>query len=213
MNDVEFAIGYTFRDKNLLRRALTLKGADEHFNNESLECLGDSLVGFVAARKFFFDGLDEGGITARKKAVVNDRALEEVSRSLGLDEAIVRPRGAEGNKKAVPSAYEAIAAAIYLDGGMEAAEAFILSTLNFSREESDYIALLQEALQAAHLPLPAYSHGMDVGEGGEHDFIVEVEACGKKFSGRGQNTAEARRSAAGRAYKALFGGGRAQPGK
>ena len=49
INDVERALGYDFSDASLLRRALTLKGADEHFNNESLECLGDSLIGFVAA--------------------------------------------------------------------------------------------------------------------------------------------------------------------
>ena len=146
MSDTEQALGYIFKDKQILRRALTLKGADEHFNNEALECLGDSLIGFVAAKKFYLDGLSEGGITARKKSVVNDRALTEVSVALGLDAALVKPKGGEGNKKAIPSAYEAVAAAIYLDGGMEEAESFILRTLNFTREEQDYIALLQEAV-------------------------------------------------------------------
>lgn len=205
MNDIQRAIGYTFRDENLLRRALTLKGADERFNNESLECLGDSLIGFVAARKFYADGLDEGGITARKKCVVNDRALTEVSLSLGLDKALIRPKGGEGNKKAVPSVYEAVAAAIYLDGGMGEAEKFILRTLDFNREESDYIALLQEALQAAKKPLPVYSHGVDTGEGGIHDFSVTVQAEGLTFTGRGPNTALARRAAAKAAYVTLFG--------
>lgn len=187
MNDIQSALGYAFKDGELLRRALTLKGVDERFNNESLECLGDSLIGFVAACKFYADGLDEGGITARKKAVVNDRALTEVSRSLGLDKALIKPKGAFNNKKAVPSAYEAVAAAIYLDGGMEQAQAFILRTLDFSREERDYIALLQEALQ-------------------EHDFVVTVQAEGLTFIGRGGNTAAAKRDAAERAYRALFGG-------
>ena len=68
MNDIQSALGYAFKDGEFLRRALTLKGADENFNNESLECLGDSLIGFVAACNFYADGLDEGGITARKKA-------------------------------------------------------------------------------------------------------------------------------------------------
>ena len=205
MNNIQSALGYAFKDGELLRRALTLKGADERFNNESLECLGDSLIGFVAACKFYADGLDEGGITARKKAVVNDRALTEVSRSLGLDKALIKPKGAFNNKKAVPSAYEAVAAAIYLDGGMEQAQAFILRTLDFSREERDYIALLQEALQARRSPLPAYSHGLDEGEGGQHDFVVTVQAEGFTFIGRGGNTASAKRDAAERAYRALFG--------
>lgn len=207
MNDTEAALGYKFKDKELLRRALTLKGANERFNNESLECLGDSLIGFIVARKFYMDGLDEGGITERKKSVVNDRALAEVSRSLGLDKAMIRPKGAEGNKKAVPSVYEAVAAAIYLDGGMEAAESFICRTLDFSREERDYIALLQEALQAERKPLPSYSHGVDEGAEGGHDFMISVTAEGATFYGRGGNTATAKRAAAKAAYTALFGRG------
>lgn len=203
-DSLERVLGYTFKDKSLLRRALTLKGTDEHFNNESLECLGDSLIGFLAARKFYLDGLDEGGITARKKAVVNDRALSEISRSLGLDGALIRPKGGQINKKAVPSVYEAVVAAIYMDGGMTAAEEFVARTLDFSREERDYIALLQEALQARRNPLPVYSHGPDEGSGDRHDFIVTVTALGRSFSGRGENIAEARRAAAKAAYEGLF---------
>ena len=205
MNDVERALGYEFADGELLRRALTLKGADEHFNNESLECLGDSLIGFVVAEKFYRQGLDEGGITARKKSVVNDRALAEVSRALGLDAAIIRPKGVFANKKAVPSAYEAVAAAIYLDGGMHAAKDFILRTLDFDRREKDYIAMLQEALQGRGLPLPVYSHGLDEGRDGEHDFVVTVRARDMSFYGRGPNTAAARRAAAKAACETLFG--------
>lgn len=204
MTDIERALGYTFRDVTLLRRALTLKGVDEHFNNESLECLGDSLIGFVVAEKFFLDGLDEGGITARKKSVVGDRALAEVSRSLGLDSALIRPRDGGGNKKAVPSAYEAVAAAVYLDGGMEAAKNFILRTLDFSRDERDYIALLQEALQAERRPLPVYSHGTDCGTPAAHDFSVTVSVQGAEYVGRGGNTASAKRAAARAAYLDLF---------
>ena len=205
MTDLERALGYEFKDKSLLRRALTLKGADEHFNNESLECLGDSLIGFVAAEKFFAEGLDEGGITSRKKCVVNDRALTQISLSLGLDRALIKPKGQFNNKKAIPSAYEAITAAIYLDGGMEEAKSFIMRTLDFEREERDYIALLQEALQANRRPLPVYSHGVDMGEGDRHDFAVTVQAEGLTFVGRGANTASAKRAAARAAYAALFG--------
>ncbi len=204
LKDIQRALGYTFRDESLLRRALTLKGADEHFNNESLECLGDSLIGFVAAEKFYLEGLDEGGITSRKKGVVNDRALTRVSLSLGLDKALVRPKGGEGNKKAIPSAYEAVAAAIYLDGGMDAAKNFISRTVDFSRRENDYIAMLQEALQAGRRPLPEYSHGLDEGGDGGHSFVVTVTVGERTFCGRGGNTAEAKRDAARQAYSALF---------
>ena len=110
MKELQRALGYTFSDETILRRALTLKGANERFNNESLECLGDSLIGFVVACKFYDEGLDEGGITERKKSAVNDRALAEVSVKLGLDKALIKPKGEFKNKKAVPSAYEAVAA-------------------------------------------------------------------------------------------------------
>ena len=204
IEDIEKSAGYIFKDKSLARRALTLKGADEKFNNERLECLGDAVIGFIVAEKFFSQGLDEGGITERKKAVVCDEALGETAKKLGLDKELVKPKGVFNNKKAVPSAYEALAAAIYLDGGMEAAKAFVARTLDFSRSRQDYITLLQEGLQGAGKALPEYSHGEDNGSGDEHDFIVCVTADGKKFSGRGRNTAAAKREAARAAYISLF---------
>ena len=204
MKELQRALGYTFSDETILRRALTLKGANERFNNESLECLGDSLIGFVVACKFYDEGLDEGGITERKKSAVNDRALAEVSVKLGLDKALIKPKGEFKNKKAVPSAYEAVAAAIYLDGGMAAASDFILRTLDLSRSEGDYIALLQEKLQSLGEKLPDYSHGFDLGDGKMHDFQVNVTVRGKSFSGRGGNTAAAKRAAAKSAYTSLF---------
>ena len=205
MTPLESKLGYAFRDYSLLKRALTLKGADEHFNNESLECLGDSFIGFVAALKFYSEGLAEGGITSRKKSVVNDRALAAVSAELGLDAALIRPKGPFNNKKASPSVYEAVAAAVLLDGGYEEAKAFVLRTLDFSREERDYIALLQEALQARRRPLPVYGHGVDEGSDASHNFVVNVTAEGRQFYGRGGNTAEAKRAAARAAYTFLFG--------
>lgn len=196
--------GYAFRDATLLRRALTLKGADENFNNESLECLGDALIGFVAAEKFFNDDLDEGGITSRKKSVVCDEALRETALRLGLDKMLIKPKGAFNNLKAVPSAYEALVAAVYLDGGIQEAKKFIFRTLDFSRSTQDYITLLQEALQGAGKPLPEYSRGGDEGSGTEHDFLMCVSAGGRKFYGRGRNTASAKREAARAAYISLF---------
>ncbi|MGN0814305.1 MAG: ribonuclease III family protein [Candidatus Coproplasma sp.] len=200
MQDIERAIGYKFGDKQLLKRALTLKGADPDFNNESLECLGDAILGFVVAEKYYNEGYDEGGITERKKTLVKDKALAEVSVRLGLDRALIRPKGEDNNKKAIPSAYEAITAAIYVDGGMEEAKAFVLRTLDFDRKEIDYIAALQEELQRSGRPLPRYSEAEDLGDNRRHDFIISVTAGGKSFTGRGTNSAEAKRAAAQKAY-------------
>ena len=87
---------------------------------------------------------------------------------------------------------------------MAAASDFILRTLDFSRSERDYIALLQEKLQSLGEKLPDYSHGFDLGDGKMHDFQVNVTVRGKSFSGRGGNTAAAKRAAAKSAYTSLF---------
>lgn len=200
MEGIERALGYVFKDKQLLKRALTLKGADPDFNNESLECLGDAIVGFVVSEKYFHLGYDEGAITERKKTVAKDEALAEVSKKLGLDRALIKPRGKDNNKKAIPSAYEAITAAIYVDGGMEQAKAFVLRTLDFDRKEVDYIAALQEELQGTGRPRPEYGEPEDLGTPTNHDFVVTVKADGKTFTGRGSNSAKARRAAAKAAY-------------
>ena len=197
---VEKAVGYEFKDKRLLRKALTLKGADTKFNNESLECLGDAILGFIVAEKFYFLGYDEGAITERKKAVAKDEALAEVSKKLGLDKALIRPKGGEGNKKAIPSAYEAMLAAIYCDGGMEQAKKFVFATLDFDRRDIDYIAQLQEELQGSGLPLPDYGEPIDLGNAQAHEFVVKVSVLGKKYAGKGSNSQEAKKHAAQSAY-------------
>ncbi|MGN0818170.1 MAG: ribonuclease III family protein [Candidatus Coproplasma sp.] len=203
MQDIERALGYVFKDKLLLKRALTLKGADPDFNNESLECLGDAIVGFVVAEKYYKAGYDEGGITERKKTVAKDEALAEVSKRLGLDRALIRPKGEDNNKKAVPSAYEAITAAIYVDGGMEEAKSFVLRTLDFDRREIDYIAALQEELQGRGRPLPEYGEAEDLGTNQRHDFKICVKVEKRVFTGRGTNSSEAKRDAAKKAYLCL----------
>ena len=197
MTDLEHALGYKFKDKSLLRRALTLKGADEHFNNESLECLGDSLIGFVAAEKFFAEGLDEGGITSRKKCVVNDRALTQISLSLGLDRALIKPKGQFNNKKAIPSAYEAITAAIYLDGGMECVRPVLKRYLMVCPTEN-YKTLLQEYVQEREKRTPVY-FTEERGEG----YRSTVTALGERAEGSGESKKSAETAAAQKLYQIL----------
>lgn len=206
MERIEETIGYIFKDKRLLKQALTLKGADTKFNNESLECLGDAILGFIVAEKFYLLGYDEGAITERKKAVAKDEALAEVSKKLGLDKALIRPKGGEGNKKAIPSAYEAMLAAIYCDGGMEQAKKFVCATLDFDRRDMDYIAQLQEELQGRGLPLPDYGDPIDLGNVQAHDFVVKVTVLGKEYSGKGANSQEAKKHAAQSAYTDIKNG-------
>lgn len=202
-SEVEKNIGYTFKDKDLLRRALTLSSADGDFNNQSMECFGDSVLSFVVTEKLYGEGLDEGDITERKKALVSDPALEPVSKRLGLDRALIRGKGDNNNKKAVPSAFEAVTAAVYLDGGMEAARAFVLSKLDFGRRgELDYISELQEVVQSRGGKAPQYKK-TECGTPRSPRYIAEVEAGGKTFSGEAQSFSSAKKKAAKSAYEYL----------
>ena len=199
---VERAIGYKFKDISLLERALTLSSYDNAVNNESLECLGDALLTFIVAEKYYGEGLSEGGITEKKQQYLADEALKPVSERLGLADALRRGKGDEGNKKAVPSAYEAVAGAIYLDGGLEEARKFALSTLAPLKNPTNYVALLQEYLQDCKEPLPVYDKQIS-GTPQNPEHTVTVSLHGKTFKGTGANFSEAKRCCAKSAYEFL----------
>ncbi len=202
MENVEKACGYTFRDKELLKRALTLSSYDNDNNNESLECLGDALLTFIVAEKYYAENLSEGGITAKKQQLISDEALRPVSERLGLDKALFRDKGDTGNKKAVPSAYEAVTAAIYLDGGLDAARKFALSTLTPLPNSVNYIEAVQNILQAAGETPPDYQK-ISAGTPQKPRHIVKVNVRGKIFEGEGSNFQQAKKQAAKAAYEFL----------
>jgi ribonuclease-3 len=121
---------------------------------------------------------------------------------LGLDRALIRGKGDDNNKKAIPSAYEAFVAAVYLDGGMECAKKFVLNTLDFSRIErdEDYITALQELLQARGQLPPEYKK-VQCGTPQKPQFIVEVKVYGKTYTGSDGNSKIAKKLAAKAAYE------------
>ncbi|MDE7306288.1 MAG: ribonuclease III, partial [Clostridia bacterium] len=154
-DEVESSIGYTFKDKSLLKRALTLASASDD-NNQLLEFFGDAVLEFIVSEKIFAEGKSEGELTERRKTLVADSALAPVSEKLGLDKYLIRGKKDFGNKKAVPSVYEAVTAAIYLDGGMDEAKRFVLNTLDFSERNAvvNHKGVLQELLQSAGQSCP-----------------------------------------------------------
>lgn len=184
LDEVENSINYKFKDKTLLERALTLPSAGKAENNQTLEFFGDAILEFLVSEKIYDENSDEGSLTERRKSLVSDSALAPVSRKLGLDKALIRSPYDSNNKKAVPSAYEAVVAAIYLDGGIDAARKFVFSTLNFNRASTDenYKKDLQEFLQARGEPCPKYI-SEDVGTPQKPIFSVNVTVFGKTFGG------------------------------
>lgn len=200
--EIESNINYKFRDESLLKRAITLSSADNAHNNQQLECLGDALLTFIVSEKFYNDGLSEGEITARKRSYLSDEALAPVSKKLGLDVALIRGKGDTRNDKAIPSAYEALAGAIYLDGGLDAARAFALSTLEECPRE-DYISELKEFMEAHGEEFPPFV-ARNVGTVREPEFIMSIKVRGKTFSATAASKSTAKKEAAKAAYLSLI---------
>ena len=162
-NDLEIGLGYTFRDKSLLTNALTHSSyANEHrcSSNERLEFVGDSVLGMVTAEYLYhtYPDMPEGKMTKLRAEIVCEQSLWEVAEKLGLGESLRLGKGEElsGGRtrhSILADCVEAVIAAMYLDGGMTPAKAFIdahiLSKLSDSAAVlmRDWKTELQELVQ------------------------------------------------------------------
>lgn len=167
------AISYRFRLPELLRAALThASGANTRLaSNERLEFLGDSILGLVTCEQLYlrFPEYQEGDLTKIKSVVVSRRTCARFSKQLGLGEFLFLGRGMNlGDPSAVPASmladvYEALVAAIYLDGGLEEVRGFILRQLMPEIEEvaegpagGNFKSLLQQVAQREFNTTPQY---------------------------------------------------------
>ena len=203
--EIEKILGYTFKDKNLLKTALTLASADAENNNQTMEFFGDAILEFLVSEKIYNGSKSEGELTERRKQLVSDRALTPLSQKLGLDKLLIKGAGDTNNNKAVPSAYEAVLAAIYLDGGMDAARVFIDRTMDFSYVDPqiNYKGKLQEYLQGNHEPVPEYK-SENIGTPQKPEFCTRICVHGHIYEGVAQNIKQAEQLAAESALKFLL---------
>ncbi len=187
--ELENKIGYSFSNKELLLNALTHSSyANEHsipqMCNERLEFLGDSVLGFITAEYYytFFSHRPEGELTKLRAQTVCEKSLFafakriELGHFLRLGKGEAATGGAE-RPSILSDAFEALIAAIYLDGGMDAAKNFVLVFLktasNVPEEIRDYKTVLQEIVQKNPGEELTYVH---IGESGpDHDKRFEVE--------------------------------------
>ena len=213
------AIGYRFRDRGLLEHAMThTSRANEDVSggvhdNESMEFLGDAVVGFVIADVLFreFPEFDEGEKSKTKAALVSTATLARQAERLDLGEHLLLGRGEEktgGRRKQalLADGYEALIAAIYLDGGIEHVRAFIVREFTPLLSEvqqhgiagsQDYKSALQELLQARDLPLPEYRLVGTMGPDHRKLFQVEVVVNGEALAeSTGPSKKEAEQDAA-----------------
>jgi len=197
------AIGYRFRDRGLLEHAMThTSRANEDVSggvvdNESLEFLGDAVLGFIIADLLFreFPEFDEGGKSKIKAALVSTTTLARQAEALHLGDHLLLGRGEEktgGRRKQalLADGYEALIAAIYLDGGIEPARTFIVREFGglladarrHGAGDQDFKSSLQELLQARELPLPEYRLISTAGPDHQKQFQVEVVVKGEALA-------------------------------
>ena len=215
---LQTAIGYRFRDRGLLEHAMThTSRANEDitggvFDNESLEFLGDAVLGFVIADMLFREcpEWDEGEKSKTKASMVSTFALARQAERLHLGDHLLLGRGEEktgGRRKQalLADTYEAVIAAVYLDGGIDAARAFIRREFHALLEAArrhgaggqDYKSGLQEVVQARSQPLPEYRLIGTFGPDHEKRFEVEVLVAGEPLArASGPSKKEAEQEAA-----------------
>lgn len=215
-------IGYHFRNPDLLREAMTHKSyASEwnvKFDNQRLEFFGDAVVQLVLTNHLFyrFPLLQEGDLTKIRSALVNQTMLAGFARSISLGKYLKLGQGEidlKGGERdsTISDAFEALSGAIYLDGGYEAAEAFILKV--FKDNVKDPLKLLheinpkgalQELTQAQFGKTPLYTV-LSV-SGPQHEPVYEVSvSIGQELLGTGkaQNRKNAEQAAAQQALEKL----------
>lgn len=210
-------LGHKFQDETLLRRALTHAGADAARSNERLEFLGDRVLALVVAEELYrlYAHEDEGALTRRVHALVRWEACAKVGEEIGLWDHLVLTRSEAAGGRArgpiVGSALEAVIAALYLDGGMEVARAFILNWwqqmfADPGSDTRDAKTRLQEWSQGRgrDASAPVYTLKEQAGPDHAPRFVVEAQVKGfPAATGEGGSKRQAEQEAAAKLLAAI----------
>ena len=215
IKEIENKIGYTFRDKDLLKVAFTHSTYANAYggkDNERMEYLGDAVLQLVVTEWQFarYERAEEGEMTRQRQKYVCEEALDEAARGLGLQKYLLVAGGkANVGKKTVSSLFETVVAAIYLDGGYDVAKAFIVKygRLEMQSGSTNYKGALQEFLQSQGEQPPVYET-VKSGKDNAPTFVATAVAMEKTATGEGGSKKEAEQQAAERLLAVLQGGNR-----
>ena len=211
LENLQQSLAYQFSNPELAQLALTHRSANAA-HNERLEFLGDSLLGFIVAQTLFTlnPQASEGELSRMRSALVNKNALAAAARNLGIGEYLQLGTG-EANSggrdrdSILADTVEALIAAIYLDGGIDACTTFVnriseskLAGEAAATEQKDAKTRLQEFLQAQGKNLPKYEVVEISGAAHEQVFHIScrLESLGTEATGSGSSKREAEQQAA-----------------
>ena len=216
---IEKEIGYTFKQKELLKKALTHTSyayEKKVESNEKLEFLGDSILEFISSKYLYqnYPNLKEGEMTKVRATVVCEKSLHKIAQKhnfsdflyLGKSEQVT---GGKNRPAILADSVEAIIAAMYLDGGLDKAEKFIIENLKDEIEiatkhvgDKDYKTVLQEKLQEHGDVKIEYEITKEIGPDHNKSFEAQVSLNGKVLAkGKGKSKKEAHMEAAKKALE------------
>jgi ribonuclease-3 len=215
IKELEIILKYNFKNSTLIYRSLTHKSFDNKKNNEKLEFLGDRVLGLIISKKLLDKYPDEKeGIIDKKFAnLVNKKTCVLIAKKLNLKKFISIGASHENldrsDNKIISDCLEAVVGAIYLDGGIKAAEKFILNFWSSYIDKSvitlvDSKTQLQEYSLKKYKILPKYTFFKKTGPQHKPLFKTEVEIPkSKKILGAGSSKKNAQQNAASKLIKIL----------
>ncbi len=213
LTELETAIGHSFNNRALLVEALTHKslvneaGGKETKDNQRLEFLGDAVLSLLVSNRLIgrFPASREGELTKKRAALVDEESLAGIALQIGLGSYLFLGRGEERSggrekKSVLADAFEALLAAVYLDGGIVAADRLVANFFGLLLEQSgvseasrDYKTEFQERAQALHGVPPHYLLMKSTGPDHDRRFTVAAfvgERCLGEGAGRSKKEAE-----------------------
>ncbi len=223
LSPLEKKLGYRFKDKSLLAEAcrhssyVNEQPAAGLGDNERLEFLGDAVLSLTVSHLLMrrHPDIPEGNLSRMRAGLVNEVQLADIARSIGLGRYLQMGKGeiqTQGRRKKsiLADALEAVTAAIYLDGGFNAAFRFIQShfsglirDIRKPNLDPDFKSQLQEFVQIAHKGMPVYKVVSEKGPDHDKTFVVEIRVRDVVARGEGKSKKTAEQDAAGKAILQL----------
>ena len=218
LSELETRLGYRFKDRALLRTALTHKSSKQAYNNERLEFLGDAVLDLIVGEYLYhkFPDVPEGDLSKLRASLVNEKGFEQLARLLNLGKYIYLSLAEENNNgrqkpSILSNAFEALIGAVYLESGLEGATRVSLKLLEEAYPKidlatvfKDYKTTLQEITQAHMGITPQYIVTGSSGPDHKKEFVIMAKIGDRELAqAKGKSKKEAQQEAARKAIEVL----------